>query len=205
MDNKNQTVPIVFAVNNNYAPYLYVCLKSLIKNAKSDVNYNIYVLYTGLEKRHRKNLVDLTSGNIRVECINVEKYMEGINLRGGFHITVETYYRFLIAEIFTEYSKVLYIDCDTLILDDVFDLYSCSLHGNIVGAIHDVVCGYLKEHYEQHVNMDVCDAFNAGIMLIDTVKFREKKIKDKCMKILHEDSKADERKYLYMDQDVLNL
>ena len=76
--------------------------------------------------------------------------------------------------------------------------------GKTVGAVHDVVCTYLKEYYANHINMNVTDGFNAGILIIDTVKFRENNIKEKCMELLIEDSKKENRKYIYMDQDVLN-
>lgn len=88
---------------------------------------------------------------------------------------------------------------------DVAELYRSELHGKTIGAIHDVVCTYLKDYYEKHINIDVKNGFNAGILVIDTYKFRENKIKEKCIQWLVEDSKNNERKYIYMDQDVLNL
>lgn len=198
-------VPVVFAVNNGYAPYLYVSLMSLIKYTAPNEIYQIYVLHTGLEKKHIERIEDLGRDNVHVECKNVEKSMQGIKIKGSVHLTVETCYRLLIPELFPQYLRMLYIDSDTLILSDVAELYYSNLSGKTIGAVHDVVCTYLEEYYAQHVGMNVEEGFNAGILVIDMTKFREKRIREKCIGWLIEDSKNSERKYVYMDQDVLNL
>lgn len=201
----NHIVPVVFAVNNGYAPYLYIALTSLIEHASSDSDYQIYILHTGLEKRNIERLERLGKSNIHVVCRNVEKWMQGVEIKNSVHLTLETCYRLLIPDLFPQYSRMLYIDSDTLMMADVAELYRSELEGKTIGAIHDVVCTYLKDYYEKHINMNVKDGFNAGILVIDTSKFREKKIKEKCIQWLVEDSKNSERKYIYMDQDVLNL
>ena len=202
---EDSIVPVVFAVNNGYAPYLYVSLMSLIEHTNPNENYQIYVLHTVLEKKHIERLEDLEKDNVHVECRNVEKSMRGIEIKGSVHLTVETCYRLLISELFPQYSRMLYIDSDTLVLSDVAELYHIDLNGKTIGAVHDVVCTYLEEYYAQHVGINVEEGFNAGILVIDTVKFRKGQIKEKCIGWLIEDSKNSERKYIYMDQDVLNL
>lgn len=201
----NNIVPIVFAVNNGYAPYLYISIMSLITYANQSDNYRIYVLHTGLEKKNIERLESLGKANVHVECRNVEQWMQGIEIKSSVHLTVETCYRLLIPELFPQYIRMLYIDSDTLILSDVAELYRSELNEKTIGAVHDVVCTYLKDYYAQHIGMDVEDGFNAGILVIDIAKFRERQIKEKCMAWLIEDSKSSQRKYIYMDQDVLNL
>lgn len=198
-------VPVVFAVNNEYAPYLHIALTSLIEHANSDMDYQIYILHTDLERRNIERLEHLGRSNIHVRCKNVEKWMQGIEIKNSVHLTVETCYRLLVAELFPQYSRMLYIDSDTVIMADIAELYKSELHDKTIGAIHDVVCTYLKDYYEKHIGIDVKDGFNAGILVIDTNKFRLKRIKEKCIEWLIEDSKNSERKYIYMDQDVLNL
>jgi len=198
-------IPVMFAVNNEYVSYLYIALMSLIEHTDLDTNYQIYVLHTGLKKRNIERLENLSKANVNVICQNIEKWMQGIEIKNSIHLTVETCYRLLIPELFPQYLRVLYIDSDTLIMADVAELYKSELNGKTVGAVHDVVCTYLKDYYEKRIDMDVENGFNAGILVIDTLKFREKKIKEKCIKWLEEDSKKSERKYTYMDQDVLNL
>ena len=198
-------VPVVFAVNNGYAPYLHISLMSLIEQANANDDYRIYILHTGLEKKNIERLESLEDANVHVICLNVEEWMRGIEIKGSVHLTVETCYRLLIPDLFPQYSRMLYIDSDTLVLSDVAELYKSELNGKTIGAVHDVVCTYLKDYYVQHMGMDVEEGFNAGILVIDTAKFRERKIRETCIKWLIEDSKRSQRKYIYMDQDVLNI
>ncbi len=205
IERSGSEIPVVFASNNEYAPYLYVALTSLIAHAGGKNQYSIYILHTGLKDKHMERLESLGNAHIQVKCINVESCMDGIAIKGNIHLTVETCYRLFIAELFPQYDRVLYIDSDTLILSDVADLYYSSLNGKTAGAVHDVVCTFLKSYYPEHIGMDVEDGFNAGILVIDTARFREKKIKEKCIKWLVEDSEKENRTFVYMDQDVLNL
>lgn len=201
---KNSTIPVVFATNNGYAPYLYVALSSMMRYVNKEKQYEVFILYTGLENRHIARLEGLERENVKIKCLNVKNQMAGIAIRGSVHLTVETCYRLFIADLFPQYSRVLYIDSDTLIQSDVADLYSCDLNGKTVGAVHDVVCSYLKNYYEEHINIKVEEGFNAGVIVIDTIRFREQKIKEQCIRWLEEDSQKEERRYVYMDQDVLN-
>lgn len=207
MDKKyfDYMVPVVYASDNKYAPYMYISIKSLISHSNPDKHYQIYILYTNLTIKNQKRLMELAQRNISITCINIRDYMKNIELKGSGHLSVATCYRLFIAELFKQYPKILYIDSDTVVMDDIDKLYCKSLNRKTVGAVHDVVCTFLVEHYKEAVNMDVKNGFNAGILLIDTEKFSENNIKEKCIKLLEEDSKRDRRRFFYMDQDVLNL
>ena len=44
----NKEIPIFFTIDNTYAPYLTVAIKSIIENASKEYNYRIVVLYQDL-------------------------------------------------------------------------------------------------------------------------------------------------------------
>lgn len=198
----NQTVPIVYSVNNLYAPYLYISLQSLKKHTEAEWNYQIYILYTDLEKRHIKRLENLSKKNVEIQCVDVSKDMEGIDIKGSNYLTAESCYRLLLPDLFPQYSKMLYIDADTLILEDVKKLFKESLKGKTAGVIREAVSIPLKEHYQ---SLGINEAFNAGIMLIDMELFREREIGKQCLELLIEDSKQKKRRLRFMDQDALNV
>ena len=52
-------IPVVFAVDNNYAPYLSVCLESLINSSSITNNYDIWILDGGLSADIRYKLQSL--------------------------------------------------------------------------------------------------------------------------------------------------
>ena len=49
-------IPIVFSVDENYAPYLSVCICSLISNSSNTNNYDIWILNGGLTKGGKSQL-----------------------------------------------------------------------------------------------------------------------------------------------------
>lgn len=199
---KDKIIPVVYSVNNNYAPYLYVSLQSLIDNIDMQHEYRIYILYTDLEKRHRKHFKQLKDHNIQIECVDVSKNMRGIVIEDNNYLTVETCYRLLLPEIFQKYERILYIDTDTLIMADIAELFESKLNGKAVGAIHEAVSIYLKKYYQ---SLGVGEAFNAGVLVIDMELFRKMNIGSRCLALLMEDCKKEKRNLQYMDQDALNI
>jgi len=59
MYKKQEFKPILFTIDEGYAPYLHVALISLIKNASKDRRYKIIVVYQELNEENRNNLAKL--------------------------------------------------------------------------------------------------------------------------------------------------
>jgi len=53
-NNKKQEIPVFFATDDNYVPYLVVSIRSLIDKCSSNNKYSIYVLNTGLTEQNKK-------------------------------------------------------------------------------------------------------------------------------------------------------
>lgn len=112
-------------------------------------------------------------------------------------ISIATYYRFFLFEI-TEIPRILYVDADILNLQtfgDIFDL----LRKNSVAAVPDLVRmnknNARLELPKQH------KYFNAGVLLVDTVKWHQKHCFQKAMNLFQK-----YRNHLnFEDQDVLNI
>ena len=55
MENK-QTIPIFFAVDNGYIPFLAVALQSLTEHASEKYYYLIKVLYTDISEENQEKI-----------------------------------------------------------------------------------------------------------------------------------------------------
>lgn len=198
-------IPIVFAANDSYSIYCYTAIYSVIKNAGKDYFYHIYVFQTNISDDNCKMLESLSAGNIKVECVDISKYTFHVHLKESLHLSIETYYRLFIPCILPQYEKILYLDSDMCILSDVAELYECNLDGYAVGAALDIPCNPLKFHAKDLGGLDYKKNFNAGVLVIDTVKFEENKIREKCLALLEQDYQREERKLIFADQDALNI
>lgn len=198
-------IPVVFAVNNDYTYFGYIAIYSLIKNANTKYFYRIFVFVTDVDDKNRKLLESLSNDNVAVKCIDISSYTKNVVLKSSIHLSIETYYRFFIPIVLSQYKKVLYLDSDICVLGDVSELYELDLAGFPIGAVRDVWCSHIEKHSLEIGNLDYRKTFNAGILVMDTEKFEEENIREKCLEILQEDYKRKVRKFIFADQDALNV
>ncbi len=204
MGDKREIIPVVFSTNDTYALYCYLAIYSLLKFADKNNKYDIRVFMVSLSKDNIKLLEGLTNEYATITCMNVTSYVKDADLRGLSFFTVETFYRLFISQILPEYRKVIYLDSDLLVLHDITPLFHTEMNGHPIAAVHDVVCSYLAEHAKE-LGLEMKNMFNAGVLVIDTDEYDRQKIRQNGLKALEKDYRNKNRKFIYVDQDVLNV
>ena len=63
-------IPVVLASDDNYAPYLGVCIQSVITNASADKKYHIYILDGGISEHSKKLIYGLAKTQVKIEFIS---------------------------------------------------------------------------------------------------------------------------------------
>lgn len=184
-----KVIPIFFATDDNYAPFLVVCLKSLLANCSKEYDYKFYVLTTNLAQKYQDDLKAVVGDSATIEFVSLKNELD--KLQGMFHLrdyySKETYYRFFIPDLFPQYEKVLYLDCDTIILGDIAELYNTDISDYYVAAAPEEVMATIKvfgDYVEKALGVPVEEYFNAGILLINTKKFRKNQIAEKFVDLL---------------------
>ena len=56
MNKELKEIPIFFAVDDVYSPFLAVTLQSLTENASKNYYYSIKILYTNMQEENKKKL-----------------------------------------------------------------------------------------------------------------------------------------------------
>ncbi len=199
-----EIIPIFFAVDDNYAPYLAVALRSLIDHSRSKYNYCIHILIDTLNDENCKLLSAMETENVTIEYINVSDKLRNICSR--LHIrdyySKATYYRFFIPELFPQFKKGLYLDCDIILTDDAANLYHCHMGKNLVAAVPDEIMTDIEvfgRYTEQVLNIPRNEYFNAGILVMNLQELRLFNIEEQFADLL---SKRTYR--VTQDQDYLN-
>ncbi|MBQ1181486.1 MAG: glycosyltransferase family 8 protein [Treponema sp.] len=203
--NSKPEVPVFFATDDNYAPFLAVTFKSILDNASKDFSYKFYVLTTNLSSSYEKRIKEFESEDVKIEFIFLKETIEKIKAK--FHLrdyySIETYYRFFIANMFPQYDKVLYCDCDVIVLGDIAELYNHNIDNYLVGACPEEVMTEVKifgDYVEQALDVECEKYFNAGVMLMNLDGFRKENIEEKFFDML--------QKYTFrvtQDEDYLNV
>lgn len=194
-------VPVVFATNDAYAPYLGVAIQSLIENASSDRIYDVYIFHTALSETHQLRLTDMSTERVHIRAVNLTPYVKNIKTYSHSHYSVEMYYRILIPEILKDFDKAVYLDCDLVLLADVSKLYDVELGESIIAAsVNNIVSDNMKSYLANTLNIPEEKYFNSGVLVINCRKFREQGIKERCFEILNTAARLS-----CPDQDILNL
>lgn len=186
MQNK---IPVVFSTNDNYVHLCSVAISSVIENASNKNIYEIYVFYTRLSETNILNLENMSKENITIKCVNIQEYLEYDILYETSEYPIEMYYRYY-APLILKYEKIVYLDCDIIVIDDVAKLYNEDLENKPIGIIMDFT------HYIDESNMD----FNSGVIVFNTEEFEKQKIREKCLELLKSNTQ-----YKFPDQTALNI
>lgn len=169
---------VLYASDDNYAPILSVSIASLCKQNKDVTDLNIYVISDGISIKNQDNLRRIVDGNNRKLTFLKKTHkhdLVDINLkldRGS----LTQYSRLFIQEILPDLDRVLYLDCDTLMVGKICDLYNVDLKGKVIGGILDAFSPW---HYKA-LGLGSDDIYiNSGVMLINLKRWREESIEDK--------------------------
>lgn len=187
----SREIPIFFSTDDNYIPYLDVAIRSLIANASKDHNYRIIVLNTGL---HPDNIAKVQLNECEGFTINFIDISENVKdiksrFKNVYHFSIVTYYRLFIASLFPQYDKILYLDCDLVVLGDISELYHIELQDNILGAVPDqYVCNTseFRTYAEKAIGVHPDTYFNAGVLVISLEQFRKNDIENKFINLITE-------------------
>ncbi len=184
-------IPIVFSTDDHYVPFLDVAIKSLIANASTVYEYRIIVLNTGLNEDNIRKVMQNEKTGFIIDFIDISKQVEDIKSRfkDVYHFSVVTYYRLFIASLFPQYDKVIYLDCDLVVLGDISELYHTDLGCHILGAAPEQHVQNTKEfrlYAEKALGVDPDGYINAGVLLINLKEFRKNNIEEKFIKLISE-------------------
>lgn len=200
-----QEIPIFFAIDDGYIPFLAVAIKSLLENSSKENKYSIRILYTSVSKQNQEKIKKYEAENVSIEFVDLSEYIETIKdkLYTRDYFSATTYFRLFLPELYPEYDKALYLDSDIVVLDDISKLYNTELGSNLVAAAPDDVIQTIEvfRNYSELVVgvKDYKKYFNAGILLMNLKELREFKFQEKFLYLL-----GTVKFSVAQDQDYLN-
>jgi lipopolysaccharide biosynthesis glycosyltransferase len=197
-NDKNQ-IHIACATDDNFAQHCAVMIYSLLKNTQNPKNINLYVLLTSqLKSENREKLEEIIKKyDSKITFIELEKkYFNNIPKNNTF--TINAFSRIFIPDLIEGIDKIIYLDCDMLVEGDIKILWDSPMNGKTISAVHS---HYLQNLYKNVMDCDKDYYFNSGVLVIDLVKFKENKIKEKVIEFVLKN----QGKLVHPDQQALNF
>jgi lipopolysaccharide biosynthesis glycosyltransferase len=195
---------VLFCVDRRYATAAAVAVASLASNASPEGGLDVWLLHDGLPQDKLELIRRAASGcNIRLLEHEVLAEQLALPVRSDY-ISAATFGRFLVGHILPDScERVLYLDCDILILKGLGPLWELDLEGHILAAAVEYTAPTLGserglEHVRELGLPPLFPYFNAGVLLIDLRAWRQERVGERAARYV-----AD-RRPKRMDQDALN-
>lgn len=202
---EKKVIPVFFAADDKYVPFLAVTLQSIKEHSSSENEYRIYVLHAGVSDDGSDKIKKFESENFKVYFVDVTDRLavlsEELHLRDYY--SCATYFRIFIAMMFPEYDKAIYLDSDIAVRCDLAEYFDTELGDNYVAGVPDGAVGAVPvfQEYTKHVlGIDAENYFNAGVLLLNLKALRDEDFYGKFSALL--------KKYKFVvaqDQDYLNV
>lgn len=162
-------INIAYAPDDNFTNLALVSMASALENNQNN-EIEFTILYSNLLKKSIDAFDILKKyENCKIRFVKVDE-----NIFDGFPLaswtTVQTWFRTALSELCSDLDRVLYVDCDTLILGDLSELFSMDLSNNLIAGVTDIVG---VQNHVRRLSISDDKYFNAGVILFNTKLMRE--------------------------------
>ncbi|MBV7391903.1 glycosyltransferase family 8 protein [Enterococcus alishanensis] len=194
---------IVASTNSDFAPHLAALFVSILDQVQSSKDFfHFYVIDDELDFNNRQLLrlsVKNYCNHATVDFMKIDpKFFENVVV--SERIPKTAYYRIAIPELFrgTGIDRILYLDCDMIVLDDITKLWQLKLDDTILAAVEDA--GFHNRLAKMQIPTLSDRYFNSGFMFINIKQWLKNEVTSKVLNFISENPE----KLRFHDQDALN-
>lgn len=191
---------ILYSSSDSYAFLTGISMLSLMMNNRDYPEINFYIMDNNISEQNKDKLKQICKNEGRtisfVPMPDIEA-MSGRNINTG-RWNISTFGRLFMASVLpSNVHKVLNIDCDTIIVDSLAELWETDITGKIFGGISEC----MNDRYRRNIGKSSGAAYlNGGIVYMNCDEVRKRGIENQFVEFIakYGDGLA------YLDQDVLN-
>ena len=193
---------ICIATDDNYAGIMAVLMMSILTNSKNTNKLNFHIFEYGMKDKNKNALKNLCNNyQAQLKFYSIDDYINTVkkNISSAWanNNSYVAYARLYMSDLLDESIKqFIYLDCDTLVLEDLSALDELDLKDNAIAGVKDV----LPYTYKKWMGFDDGNYFNSGVSIINAKKWR-----DESMTKLFFDYCKSHPEDIYPDQDALNI
>ena len=193
---------ICIAADENYALILQTVMISVIENNRDMEDIFFHIFESEMTEQTKNSIKNIAvRNNTNIPFYNIDEKMKAIKSkivndwaqRNSYVAYARLYMPLLLPK---EIKNFLYLDCDTLVVDNLQNLFEVDMKNYIVAGVKDVLPYIYKEYKGDYEGKYI----NSGVLLINNTKWNEENITPKILKYCEEHSADD-----YPDQDAINI
>ena len=189
---------IVFCLDSNLIKQAIILIKSII-DTNSAENIHFYTLLLNVNENDICALKMAVNNKATLSTYEMKNELNALPIPDN-RLTVAAYLRFFMEKKLPfDVQKVLYLDCDIIVVDSLKELYETDISNYSLAAAFDVECDDICRY--NRLDYPLQDGyFNSGVMLINLDYCRKNSISEKALQFVCENPRA----CIFHDQDALN-
>ena len=179
-----QAITIATSSSVEFLPYAGVLIGSILENRKKNIPIDFIVFVSGKDETFEKRILKDTKryANCSVRFFEIPQMISGFQGFSYGHFSQETYYKLFVTFFCGNYSKVIFLDADTIVREDISKLWEIDLQGAVIGAVADVDSAGLYNgampHKKEYVDkllkiQSPYKYFQAGVIVYDMNQWRK--------------------------------
>lgn len=199
-------VTIACSTDNAYALPLAVMLKSLAVNADPGREIVVYIVDNHVSSKNKERIAGAVENRLKLCWCKPGGLFPRIEPEWG-HVSSATYDKLFVSRLLPEdIGKALWLDSDTLVLDDICKLFDTPMKGESLLAVQDPLIRKVSSPFGvqnwREFGLSPADPyFNAGVLLVDVDNWRADDIAGRALTHVLENGK----RVLFFDQEALNV
>lgn len=193
---ENADIKVCFTLTDNYYIFAACAMASILINSNYNDRYHFYILTDYLSDKNKaffKKLKLIRDFDLSFLIIDNNELKEYEVSYWGTYV----YYRFKIFDLIKA-DRVLYLDSDIIVRDDLGELFKTDLTGYLAAAALDQNNLDSKKRIKLK---DEAKYINAGVVLFDLNECNKLKIAEKLFDLANNYP----TEFIYADQDILNF
>ena len=181
-------IPIVVISDNNLAFSVGTLFVNLMETKKEDTFYELNLLvtpdFTEENLSRIKSIEDTYTNKCKINIIVMDDRFNDITNKTK-HISNACAYKFCIPEKFPQYDKILYLDTDIIVFEDLEELYSVNPEDNYIAGVFSL------HHYLRRRELiklleipNLLKYVNAGVLIFNLDKIRKDNIVSEAVELI---------------------
>lgn len=198
------TIPVAVSFDHNYVLQGGVTISSLLHSAKSTTSYDVRcIIDDSVTELDKKKIESVFEGQLlsKVQFCKVDNAVfSAVNINTQ-HITKASFYRLMMADLMPDLDKVIYLDVDLIVCDDLTVMYRYALDNNYIAGVR--APGYYEPETWRNEKLSELKIpsmnyyINAGVLIMNLALIRKDSMQDKFIALMGNNYRSE-------DQDVLN-
>lgn len=186
---------ICYAIDDNY---VQLCLRSIydiiLHNKNNELNFIVLGdRLTKIQNFNKFNSIDNVS--VKIKHLNSKAFIDKKDIKPNWYITSANRMRVIIPHLpeYKDIDKVLYLDADTLVTNDLAEMFNIDLEDKPIGICKNpvrIIQGYRCMQTFGYI--DRCHILNSGVMLFNIKKCKEMNFTKQCIQKMRAEGNSNE-------------